>query len=80
MRTCWSKTPASRPGQLFELTVIVDGVFFTDGFAAANRRTQDVVLGPVPTRIEGSPGQRPLDQHETGQRVCRFLPSSFGRT
>lgn len=46
------------PGQLLELTVIKDGVFFTDGFVVAARRMQNKVLGLGPTRIEGSPGQR----------------------
>ncbi len=58
MKACWLKTPAIMPGQLLELTVSIDGVFFTGGFAVATRRMQDVVFGLEPTRIEGSPRQR----------------------
>lgn len=50
--------PVFAPGQLSELTVAVDGAFFTGGFAVAVRRMQNVVFGLVPTRIEGGPGQR----------------------
>ena len=58
MKACWLKMPVSAPGQLLELTVTVDGAFFTSGFAVAIRRMQNVVFGLGPTRIEGSPGQR----------------------
>lgn len=65
MKACWLKTPVCAPGQLLDLTVTVDGAFFTSGFAVAIRRMQNVVFGlPAnrhglgPTRIEGSPGQR----------------------
>jgi|GEM_PF-4439437 len=58
MKACWLKMPVSAPGQLLELTVTVDGAYFTSGFAVAARRMQNVVFGLGPTRIEGSPGQR----------------------
>ena len=57
MKACWLKMPVAAPGQLLKLTVIVDGVFFTSGFAVAIRRMQNVVF-VFTTRIEGSPGQR----------------------
>jgi len=70
MKACWLKTPVNMPGQLMELTVMIDGAFFTSGFAVASRRKQYVVLGDVSTRIEGSPGQRFLGPSvETDQRV-----------
>jgi hypothetical protein len=58
MKACWLKRPVFAPGQLSELTVTVDGAFFTSGFAVATRRMQNVVFGLGPTRIEGGPGQR----------------------
>jgi hypothetical protein len=45
MKACWLKMPVLATGQLFELTVIVDGVFFTSGFAVATRRMQNLVFG-----------------------------------
>lgn len=55
---CWSKAPVGTPGQRTALTVIVDGASFPISFPVAQRRMQDVVLGLVPTRIEGGPEQR----------------------
>ena len=54
---CWLKAPVVAPGQLSQLTVIVDGVAFTSGLSVASRRMQYMVPDAVPARIEGGSGQ-----------------------
>lgn len=52
------------PGQLDELTVLLDGVAFPHGFAAAHGRMQHWVHGQEPSRIEGGPEQLRFEMPE----------------
>jgi hypothetical protein len=70
MQVRWKKAPVRTLGQLDELTVFVDGVAFTTGFAAAQGRMQHLVFGLAPARIEGGQEHRSSEMTETtGQRV-----------
>jgi hypothetical protein len=70
MKACWLKMPVRHLGQLFKLTVIGDGAFFTSGFAVAARRMQNLVFGFEPDTDRRWPGATiPWTNYETGQQV-----------
>jgi hypothetical protein len=79
MQARWWQAPVPRPGQLKELTVIVEGVASINGFAAAQRRMQHLVFGPAPARIEGGPEHRSSEMTQTTGQRAEGMIENLGR-